>query len=82
MKRTGIFATDEEAREIGELHDQAQKTPVIALTMMHGLSTGGFSEEAWTLVKKTVHKYALVHGLPEIEGYYGFDRSNNEFVSV
>ncbi len=82
MKRLNIFATEEEAKKIKELHKIAQNTPVIALSMAHGLNSGGFAGEAWTELKKYVHECALKHGLPEIEGFYGFDGENNEFVST
>lgn len=81
MKRTGVFATEDEAKEIIELHRVARSTPVIALSVAHGINSGGFAGEVWTRLKQTIHSFALTHGLPEIEGFYGFDGRNNEFLS-
>ena len=81
MKRLNIFATEEEKERINKLHKQAQNTPVMALSGAHAMR-GGFSGEIWDRLKKTVHKIALSHELPEIEGYYGFDGKNGEFLKV
>lgn len=80
MIRTNVFCTEEEAKEIQKAHKEARTTPVIALSVAHGLSTGGFAGEAWTDLRKLIHGCALKHGLPEIKGYYGIDLSNKEFV--
>lgn len=81
MKRLNVFATKEEKEEILKLHKQAQSTPVIALSSAHAMR-GGFSGEIWDRLKKKIHKIALSHELPEIEGYYGFDGKNGEFLKV
>ena len=79
--RTGVFANEQEIETINELAEDAKNTPVIALSTAHGLNSGGMSGDAWTRVKKAVYSCALIHGLPEIEGYYGFDGSNGEFLN-
>jgi len=80
MKRTNIFATEEEAKEINKLATEARSTPIIAMSITHGLSTGGFSGEAWKRCEERLHVIALSHGLKEIPGYYGFDPKNREFI--
>ena len=81
MERLDVYSTDEEKEKINKLHKEAQQTPVIALSGAHAMR-GGFSGEIWDRLKKTIHKIALSHGLPEIEGYYGFDGENAEFLKV
>jgi hypothetical protein len=76
MKRTGVFATDEEKQEIIELHKAACKTPAILVGSMD------IAGNAWERLIKRVHAVALAHGLPEIPGYYGFDGVNGEFVQA
>jgi hypothetical protein len=68
MIKTGIFATIEEATEIRE----AFNFPVMYLS--GGLRMGENPRDV-------LHKIALSHGLPEIQGYYGLDE-DNEFVKV
>lgn len=82
MKRTGVFATEEEMKEITQLHEQARRTPAIAFSSAHALERGGCAGEAWDDLMRTVHKHALSHGLPEIQGYYGIDGANREFVEA
>ena len=81
MERHNVFATKEETKEIKRLHHIAQNTPVIAMSMAHGIAKGGFAGEAWTELEEYIHKCALKHGLPKIKGFYGFDGANNEFLS-
>lgn len=81
MKRSGIFATEEEKTYLQGLLITAKTTPVIALSSRHALERGGFSGEAWNHLRKECHRVALEHGLPEIEGYYGMDETG-EFVTV
>ena len=80
MRRTKVFATNNETKEIADLAEQARTTPVIALSMEHGLDRGGFAGEAWSRVNETIYKYALAHELPEIKGWYGFDPASGEFL--
>lgn len=82
MRRTKTFATDAETKEIADLAEMARSAPVIALSSSHALDHGGFSGEAWDQVNKTIYKHALAHGLPEIEGWYGFDPTNSEFLDT
>ena len=81
MKRTGVFATEEELADLKKLATEAASTPVMALSVGHGLSTGGFAGEAHTRAKKAAHECALAHGLPEITGYYGV-MATGEFVET
>ena len=81
MKRLNVFADKKETKKILNLMEIAQSTPVIALSKAHG-DQGGFAGQAWTRVKETVYKTALAHGLPEIEGFYGFDPFNSEFIGT
>ena len=80
--RTGVFATKAETREISELAATARVTPAIALSSVHALERGGFAGDAWLAVQQRVYEYALVHDLPEVVGFYGFDASNAEFLAV
>ena len=82
MDRLNIFATEEEMKRIKELHEIAKNTPVIAMSVKHGIEKGGFAGEADTALKTYVHKCALSHGLPEIQGYYGIDGGNKEFLKA
>lgn len=82
MKRTNVFATETEAKEISDLAVQARNTPVIAFSSAMALSGQDCASMAWDIVYKTTHKAALAHGLPEIPGYYGIDLENREFVQV
>lgn len=82
MKRLDVFASAQELSEVKELHDKARSTPVMAMSVAHGMSTGGFSGEAWDRLKKRVHAMALSHGLPEIPGYYGIDPGNGQFIQA
>lgn len=67
MKRTGVFATAVQVEEV----KRAATTPLIALHL-------GMPETPL----QVAHRCALAQGLPEIQGYYGIDLSNGEFVSV
>ena len=81
MKRTGVFASEDEKKAIVEAVQQARSTPVIALSMSHGFD-GGFSGDAWQFVKDIINKTAEAHGLPTIPGDYGFDPETGEFLAV
>ncbi len=80
--RTGVFATEAETQEISDLAAAARSTPVMAVSSAHGLDSGGFAGDAWRRVNETIYGHALAHGLPEVEGFYGFDPSNAEFLDV
>lgn len=75
MESTGVYATKEEARELQELADEAQRTPVITLAA----NQPSFAERAWERAERRCHGLALAHGLPEIEGYYGMN-AEGEFL--
>ena len=81
MKNTGIYATDEERERAFKAVDRAAQTPVIAFSSRHALEDGGLSGQAWKSAKQLCHQFALDHGLPEIDGYYGMTKKG-EFVTV
>lgn len=80
MKRTGVFATEQEKERCMKLLKEAQETPVIAFSSKHALEEGGLSGQAWQRVKEECHSIALKHGLPEIKGFYGMTQEG-EFVT-
>jgi hypothetical protein len=65
--RTGVFATEEEIQRMKD----ACNTPCIMI--------GGHWPKS---PHEVVHEIALTHGLPEINGYYGCDLLNGEFIKV
>lgn len=77
MKRTGIFASEEEKKELQEMVEEASHTPVMTLAM----NMPSFAAVVWKQVTKHCHALALSHGLPEIQGYYGMD-TTGEFVEA
>ncbi len=82
MERLNIFATDEEKKELAELLKTAQATPAIALSSAQALVGEDFASQAWKRVNKRCHAIALLHGLPEIPGFYGCDISTGEFIKT
>jgi GTP:adenosylcobinamide-phosphate guanylyltransferase len=77
MKYTGVFATEEERKELQELANEAARTPVITLRS----DMPSFSATAWKHVHDRVYAVALSKGLPEIEGYYGMN-FEGEFLTI
>jgi len=71
---TGVFATEDEGQTCLELAERAAKTPVILLFGKHDLSG-----DAWKKAHETAHGFALAHGLPDIQGYYGLGE-DREFI--
>jgi len=67
MKRTGVFATEDEIKSLKTLLGQ----PLIAPAGIMPRSPA-----------QLAHEFALAHGLPEVRGYYGCDLENGEFVSA
>jgi len=80
MKKTGVFATKEEIKELTKLATQARSTPVIAFSVK-GAMSGGMAGNMWKIAQERCHEIALKHGLPEIKGFYGLDQ-NGEFVAT
>jgi hypothetical protein len=76
MRRTGIFATEEEREDIEVMSDRARQTPVITFNV----GNPDMVARAWSLVHKRIHMTAMSHELPEITGYYGFDIETGEFI--
>lgn len=75
--RTGVFATDDETKEIAELALEASMAPV----MLVGGSD--LSQIAWGRLHNRVDELAVAHGLPALnDRYYGFDAKKNEFLEV
>lgn len=73
---TGVKLTILEIENVRSMAQTAARTPVISFD---GTSPD-LSQVAWKMVSKQIHSYALAHGLPEIEGYYGCDLGNGEVV--
>jgi hypothetical protein len=67
MTYTGVFATKEEIKSL----KNSLNTPYIRV--------GGHWPESPQVI---AHRYALSHGLPEIQGYYGCDLKTGEFVKA
>jgi len=78
MKYTGVKATTEETEELRKLASAAENTPVISLT---GQAEDCWATQAWERAQKRAHELALLHGLPEVAGYYGVTK-DGEFVEV
>ncbi len=79
MKKTGIFATEEEFEDLKRLSNKGWRVgdTVMVSSVMEGIT----KDQATVDAKKTCHKVALSYGLPEIEGYYGIGL-DKEFVCV
>jgi hypothetical protein len=77
--RLDVFATPEQIEAV----KLAQRAPLIAMTNPEPPGPGispvvpMFSSPA-----QVAHAAALAQGLPEIEGYYGIDLSNGQFLLV
>jgi len=71
---TGVYATEEEKETAFELASKAARTPMILLFGIHDLSGDARKE-----MQETTHGFALAHGLPEIQGYYGLN-VDGEFI--
>ena len=67
MKKTGVFATDEQVEALKKAMNQPY------------LVVGGVPPTSPT---ELCHKHALEQGLPEIKGFYGIDIADKEFVTV
>lgn len=73
---TGVQCTPEELLELEGLAEEAQKvTPA-------DLSAGPipYPDETWKKVGERVNEIAALHGLPEIQGFYGVD-PQGQFVT-
>ncbi len=72
IKANGYFYTDIAATVAEETAMQnARRTPMI---VVGGWVPPGFAE--------TMHAYALRHGLPEIQGHYGYDFAEHRFIRL
>ena len=78
MNDTGVFATKEEIEDLRKLANAGWMPGdvMIVTKVMHGIVKDQKTVDA----RKTCHRIALSHGLPEIKGYYGI-REDGEFVS-
>ncbi len=76
VEGTGVYATDEEKKELDELAERARKTPVILLFGKHDLAG-----DAQKRMFDKCYEYALAHGLPEIQGQYGLGL-DGEFLKM
>lgn len=79
MEKTGIFATEDEFKDLIALAEQGWMDGdiVFVTSLMEGIRKDNKTRDA----RETCHALALAHGLPEIEGFYGIDK-NREFVKA
>lgn len=77
LTRTGVKATELELEEALRLYKESLGTPFL---FKPGKGNQVFLASAQKKFHEFVHKAALEHGLPEIEGYYGIDTVSFEFV--
>ena len=83
FRRTGKMIEGEDLGELRRLLVTAQTTPVMAISMKHGLEEGGFSGQAWTRLHKFIEAKAISAGLPELsEGQYGCDTESGEILDL
>ena len=79
MIHTNIFATKEEFADLKRLAECGWQNGdiMIVTSTMQGIQ----KDNATINAEKACHKLALLHGLPEIEGYYGITKKG-EFVRL
>lgn len=79
MEHTGVFATEDEFNDLLNLARRGWMAGdvMIVTSVMQGIR----KDEASIDAKRACHKVALSHGLPEIPGYYGIDKTR-EFLSL
>ena len=79
MENTGTFATEDELQDLINLANRGWRDGqvVIVSSVMEGIR----KDESTIDAQKACHKLALAHGLSEISGYYGIDKTG-EFVKV
>ena len=78
MKDTGVFATEEEMKDLRNLANAGWQHGEIM--MVTSVMQGIIKDQKTIDAEKTCHAIALSHGLPEIKGYYGI-AENREFVT-
>jgi hypothetical protein len=78
LKKTGVFATNEEKNDLLNLASKGWRTGdvMIVTSVMQGI----MKDEATVDARKACHQLAISHGLPEIQGYYGITEEG-EFIS-
>jgi len=69
FERLNIFATVDERKYI----QHCREMPLISFDGINPMCESPIV---------AIHRYALEHGLPEIEGYYGMDMRNGEFLKA
>lgn len=75
VERTGVFATAVEREDFRRRYEEAHRTSLIPTQDL------SLSIRAWLRVHNATHAAALLHGLPDEQGfYYGCDPANGEFV--
>lgn len=67
MKRTGVFATEDEIKLIK------------GAAVVPYLKIGSYWPKS---AQEVVHELALEHGLSEVTGYYGCDLRTGEFLTL
>jgi hypothetical protein len=81
IRYTGIFASKEEVEDCVKLSKKASETPMLALSTEDALLGRDLATMAWQRAKEKCHEYALKHGLPEIDGFYGISH-DGEFLEA
>ena len=84
FKRTGVFASEDECKELVALMQRAQLTPVMAMSLSEGLAGNDWSAQAWKRFYKRLGGVAESNSLPHLPGeeVYGLDGSNGEFLKL
>ncbi len=78
--KTGTFLTAEQIEKVREAYHEAETTPVIALSSAQALGGQDFASQAWMRFHRLLYDFALVQGLPEIEGWYGLNMKSGEVL--
>jgi hypothetical protein len=79
IKRLGVFATQEEI----DFVKHCQSMPLMGMTNPAPPGPGvPATVPMFMQPEEAAHRAALAHGLPEIEGCYGIDLSNGEFITA
>jgi hypothetical protein len=74
MRRTGVKATEEEAKRLADVFRESLIDRAFA-------SLGCKDREPRLSVEQECHSLALEHGLPEIPGLYWIDLTTREFLA-
>ena len=79
FKRMNVFASKEEI----EYSEHCTNMPILGITNPEPPGPGVPAViPMCESPQEATHKYALAHDLPEIQGYYGIDLTNGEFIKT